>query len=98
MRRVLVGPENAHQSMLLTLLRDLGPVSRAELGEAVRLSRSKLAVELDRLAEIGLIEPRGSPPRAAAADPRSSSSPGACASSASTSARPGSTWRSPTRS
>jgi len=59
MRRVLVGPENAHQSMLLRLLRDLGPVSRAELGEAVRLSRSKLAVELDRLTEIGLIEPRG---------------------------------------
>lgn len=59
MRRVLVGPENAHQAMLLRLLRDLGPVSRAELGEAVRLSRSKLAVELDRLTEIGLIEPRG---------------------------------------
>jgi glucokinase-like ROK family protein len=59
MRRVLLGPENAHQSMLLRLLRDLGPVSRAELGDAVRLSRSKLAVELDRLTEIGLIEPRG---------------------------------------
>ena len=59
MRRVLVGPDNAHQGMLLRLLRDLGPVSRAELGDAVQLSRSKLAVELDRLTEIGLVEARG---------------------------------------
>jgi glucokinase-like ROK family protein len=44
---------------LLHLLRDIGPVSRAELGEAVNLSRSKLAVELDRLAEIGLVERDG---------------------------------------
>jgi len=59
MRRVLLGPDNAHQGMLLRLLRDLGPVSRAELGDAVHLSRSKLAVELDRLSEMGLVEPRG---------------------------------------
>jgi glucokinase-like ROK family protein len=59
MRRVLLGPDNAHQGMLLRLLRDLGPVSRAELGDAVHLSRSKLAVELDRLTEMGLVEPRG---------------------------------------
>jgi glucokinase-like ROK family protein len=59
MRRVLLGPDNAHQGMLLRLLRDLGPVSRAELGDAVQLSRSKLAVELDRLTEMGLVESRG---------------------------------------
>ncbi len=44
---------------LLRLLRNNGPISRAELGEAVRLSRSKLAVELDRLTEIGLVESQG---------------------------------------
>jgi glucokinase-like ROK family protein len=54
-----VRPENAHQSTLLRLLRDDGPISRAELGEAVHLSRSKLAVELDRLTEIGLVEAQG---------------------------------------
>ena len=59
MRRVSVRPENAHQSALLRLLRDDGPISRAELGEAVHLSRSKLAVELDRLTEIGLVESQG---------------------------------------
>ena len=59
MRRVSTRPENAHQARLLTLLRDLGPVSRAELGEAVQLSRSKLALELDRLTDIGLVESGG---------------------------------------
>ncbi|MEV5708689.1 ROK family transcriptional regulator [Actinoallomurus sp. NPDC052274] len=52
-------PENAHQTRLLRLLRDDGARSRAELGEVVRLSRSKLAVELDRLAELRLVEPAG---------------------------------------
>jgi glucokinase-like ROK family protein len=52
-------PANTHQARLLRLLRDNGPVSRAELGEAVQLSRSKLAVELDRLTEIGLVEEAG---------------------------------------
>ena len=59
MRRVSARPQNAHQTTLLRLLRDNGPVSRAELGEAVHLSRSKLAVELDRLTEIGLVESAG---------------------------------------
>jgi glucokinase-like ROK family protein len=58
-RRVAVRPENARQSEVLRLLRDNGPVSRAELGEAVQLSRSKLAIELERLTEIGLVEARG---------------------------------------
>jgi glucokinase-like ROK family protein len=52
-------PENVHQAQLLRLLRDDGPRSRAELGDVVRLSRSKLAVEIDRLVELGLVEPAG---------------------------------------
>ncbi|MGP3990544.1 ROK family protein [Streptomyces sp. 3N207] len=48
-------PANAHQARLLRLLRDGGPRSRAELGDRVDLSRSKLAVEVDRLLETGLI-------------------------------------------
>ncbi|WP_258572588.1 ROK family protein [Actinomadura parmotrematis] len=52
-------PENAHQARLLGLLRDEGPRSRAELGDVVRLARSKLAVELDRLAVLGLVEQAG---------------------------------------
>ncbi len=51
-------PENAHQAVLLRLLRE-GGRSRAELGDMVDLSRSKLNVELDRLIELGLVEPDG---------------------------------------
>jgi glucokinase-like ROK family protein len=54
-----VRPENVHQERLVQLLRDGGPRSRAELGEEVQLSRSKLAEELDRLVEIGLVETAG---------------------------------------
>ncbi len=57
--RLAMRPENAHQAKLLRLLRDAGPTSRAELGEVVSLSRSKLAIELDRLAEVGLTESAG---------------------------------------
>ncbi len=46
---------NAHQARLLRLLRDGGPNSRAQLGDQVELSRSKLAVEVDRLLETGLV-------------------------------------------
>ncbi|MFE0424542.1 ROK family protein [Streptomyces sp. NPDC058953] len=48
-------PANAHQARLLRLLRDEGPSSRAQLGDLVDLSRSKLAVEVDRLLETGLV-------------------------------------------
>ncbi|MEJ8651325.1 ROK family transcriptional regulator [Streptomyces decoyicus] len=48
-------PANAHQARLLRLLRDDGPNSRAQLGDRVELSRSKLAVEVDRLLETGLV-------------------------------------------
>ncbi|MYS80609.1 ROK family transcriptional regulator [Embleya scabrispora] len=52
-------PENRHQARLLGLLRDNGPQSRAELGDGVHMSRSKLAIEVDRLTELGLVEPAG---------------------------------------
>jgi len=57
--RMTARPENVHQAQLLRLLRDEGARSRAELGEVVHLSRSKLAVELDRLVGLGLVEPAG---------------------------------------
>lgn len=55
MRRMTARPANAHQARLLRLLRDQGSNSRAQLGDQVELSRSKLAVEVDRLLETGLI-------------------------------------------
>ena len=57
--RMTARPQNVHQARLLRLLRDEGPRSRAELGDVVRLSRSKLAVELDRLVALGLVEAAG---------------------------------------
>ncbi|MCX5309583.1 ROK family protein [Streptomyces sp. NBC_00154] len=48
-----------HQARLLRLLRDLGPQSRVALGDLVELSRSKLAFEIDRLLETGLVVPDG---------------------------------------
>jgi predicted NBD/HSP70 family sugar kinase len=55
----VVRPDNPQQARLLRLLRDDGPRSRAELGDAVELSRSRLAVELDRLVALGLVETAG---------------------------------------
>ncbi len=55
MRRMTARPANAHQARLLHLLRDGGQSSRAQLGDRVDLSRSKLAVEVDRLLETGLV-------------------------------------------
>jgi glucokinase-like ROK family protein len=55
----VVRPDNAQQARVLRVLRDDGPRSRAELGDAVELSRSRLAVELDRLAALGLVETAG---------------------------------------
>lgn len=52
-------PENAAQALLLSLLRDDGARSRAELGDAMELSRSKVAGELDRLTSLGLVEDAG---------------------------------------
>jgi glucokinase-like ROK family protein len=55
----VVRPENAQQARLLRLLRDEGPRSRAELGDAVDLSRSRLAVEIERLSRLELVETAG---------------------------------------
>ncbi|MFI8420386.1 ROK family protein [Streptomyces sp. NPDC085479] len=52
-------PANAYQARLLRLLRDGGRSSRAELGDQMELSRSKLAVELDQLLETGLVVAAG---------------------------------------
>lgn len=52
-------PGNLHQARLLRLLRDGGRQSRAELGDVVHLSRSKLFLELDRLVALGLVEHAG---------------------------------------
>jgi glucokinase-like ROK family protein len=54
-----VWPDNRHQAAVLRLLRDGGPRSRAELVDAVELSRSKLTIEIDRLIERGLVETAG---------------------------------------
>ncbi|WP_173039084.1 ROK family transcriptional regulator [Phytohabitans flavus] len=54
-----VWPDNRHQAAVLRLLRDGGPRSRAELVDAVGLSRSKLAVEIDRLIDRGLVDTAG---------------------------------------
>ncbi len=62
MRRMTARPENAHQALLLRSLRDGGPASRARLGDLVDLSRSKLAVEVDRLLETGLVAADGPTP------------------------------------
>src|SRR6266550_2399490 len=55
----VVRPENAHQARLLRSLRDDGPRSRAQLGDGLELSRSKLAVEIDRLVVRGMVDPAG---------------------------------------
>lgn len=55
----LVRLENAHQARLVRLLRDDGPRSRVELGDALGLSRSTLTSELDRLVAHGLVEVAG---------------------------------------
>lgn len=59
MRRITARPENVHQARLVKLLRDEGPRPRAELAGPLGLSRSKIAQELDRLAEVGLVERAG---------------------------------------
>lgn len=54
-----IWPENRQQAQLLRFLRDDGPCSRAELGDAVRLPRARVAAELGRLVQLGLVEAAG---------------------------------------
>ncbi|MGV9777040.1 ROK family protein [Streptosporangium sp. NPDC003464] len=58
MKRITARPESPHQAVLLRLLRERAR-SRAELGDVVELSRSKLNLELDRLIELRLAEQAG---------------------------------------
>ncbi|ASO22626.1 glucokinase-like ROK family protein [Actinoalloteichus hoggarensis] len=51
--------ETHDQSRLLTLMRDEGPMSRVELGERLGLPRARLAAEVNRLVELGLVESGG---------------------------------------
>ncbi|MFC4149924.1 ROK family protein [Micromonospora mangrovi] len=44
---------------LLRLLRDEGPVSRAELGDRLQMPRPRLLAELDRLVALGLVAEAG---------------------------------------
>jgi glucokinase-like ROK family protein len=59
MKRVAARPENAHQARVLGMLREHGPLSRAELGDMGALSRTKIAIEVGRLVELGLVEDAG---------------------------------------
>jgi predicted NBD/HSP70 family sugar kinase len=51
--------ETRHQTRLLTLLRDEGPMSRVELGERLELPRARVGAEVTRLDEVGLVETAG---------------------------------------
>jgi glucokinase-like ROK family protein len=56
---VIVLPVDAPYLRILRLLRDQGPVSRAELGDRLDLTRPRLLAEVDRLAAAGLIAEAG---------------------------------------
>lgn len=51
--------ETRQQSRLLALLRDEGPMARVELGERLELPRARLASEIARLVEWGLVQSGG---------------------------------------
>ncbi len=50
--------ETRHQTRLLAVLRDEGPMSRVELGERFELPRAKLTGEVARLVDAGLVGDR----------------------------------------
>jgi glucokinase-like ROK family protein len=56
---VIVYPVDAPYQRILRLLRDQGPVSRAELGDRLDLTRPRLLAEVDRLVAAGLIAEAG---------------------------------------
>ena len=65
------------QYRILSLLRDEGPLSRAELGDVLELPRPRVVAELDRLVAAGLVReagpaasPRRAPLDAGRAEPR----------------------------
>jgi glucokinase-like ROK family protein len=66
---VVARPETDAQSRVLRLLRDEGPVSRAELADRLELARPRLTTDLQRLADAGLV--RGGGPAASRGGRRS---------------------------
>ena len=52
-------PENRLQAGILRLLRDEGPLSRAQLGERLEVSRTTVAAEVTRLTSQGLTKESG---------------------------------------
>jgi DNA-binding Lrp family transcriptional regulator len=52
-------PENHLQARILTELRDVGALSRAQLGEELAVSRTTVAAEVARLTELGLAKEGG---------------------------------------
>ncbi|MGH8823179.1 MAG: ROK family transcriptional regulator [Jiangellaceae bacterium] len=57
MRHTLTGrPETSTQAKVLKTLRDEGPLSRVELADRLGVSRTTMASEIARLAELGLAE------------------------------------------
>lgn len=51
--------ESPLQAQILALLRDSGPLSRAELGELLEVSRTTIAAEVARLCELGMAQEVG---------------------------------------
>ncbi len=51
--------ESALQARLLTTLRDDGPLSRAQLADVLDVSRTTVALEVGRLADLGLVHETG---------------------------------------
>ena len=60
MRHSLAGrAENAIQARILAQLRDEGPLSKAQLADRLQVSRTTVAAEVARLAEVGLAQDAG---------------------------------------
>nr|MDT0667074.1 MarR family transcriptional regulator [Micromonospora sp. DSM 115978] len=51
--------ENPTQARILRHLRDGGPLSRVELAELIGTSRTTVAAEVTRLADLGLVDDVG---------------------------------------
>jgi len=52
-------PETTLQSSVLRMLRDEGPISRAELADRMAVARPRLTADLQRLATLGLVRSGG---------------------------------------
>ena len=59
MGSVMGRAENLVQASVLRALRDTGPLSRVQLAEQLDLPRARLALEIDRLAALGLVRDGG---------------------------------------